>query len=167
MRLYAHVGEVVHAVEVDEGPIADLIRVTVDGREYLVEATSPAPGVFALLIDGQVIRAFVWERRGRREVQLGTVTISVEIGAAQGRRPSARSAATVSGRQEITAPMSGRVVQVLVQAGQTVQEGESLVIIEAMKMETEIRTVAPGQVKEILVQAGMAVEAGQVLVVVE
>ena len=63
--------------------------------------------------------------------------------------------------------MSGRVVQVLVQPGQMVQDGESLVIIEAMKMETEIRAIAPGQVREIQVSVDTAVETGQILVVVE
>jgi biotin carboxyl carrier protein len=167
VRLYANVGDVGHAVEVDEGPEAGLIRVTVDGREYLLTASTPAPGVYTLVADGQVFQAFVWERRGRREVQIGPFTASIEVGLAQGRRPAARAAATVSGRQEIAAPMSGRVVQVLAQIGQAVQAGESLVIIEAMKMETEIRTIAPGQVKEVRVEAGMAVEAGQVLLVVE
>jgi pyruvate carboxylase len=63
--------------------------------------------------------------------------------------------------------MSGRVIRVLVQEGQTVQDGDSLVIIEAMKMETEICSVARGQIKAIQVQPGMAVEAGQLLLVVE
>jgi len=63
--------------------------------------------------------------------------------------------------------MSGRVVQVLVQPGQTVQDGERLVIIEAMKMETEIRAVARGQVKELQVSSDMAVEAGQLLLIIE
>jgi oxaloacetate decarboxylase alpha subunit len=71
------------------------------------------------------------------------------------------------GRQEIPAPMSGRVVQVLVQNDQIVQEGESLVIVEAMKMETEIRSPIRGQVKDVQVQAGMAVETGQCMLVVE
>jgi biotin carboxyl carrier protein len=63
--------------------------------------------------------------------------------------------------------MSGRVVQVLVQPGQTVQAGESLVIIEAMKMETEIRAMAPGQVKDLQVSVDTAVEAGELLLVIE
>jgi biotin carboxyl carrier protein len=63
--------------------------------------------------------------------------------------------------------MSGRVVQVLVRNGQTVQEGASLVIVEAMKMETEIRSPIAGQVKEVQVQPGMAIETGQLLLVVE
>lgn len=167
MRLLANVGGVAHRVEVDEGNGTGLVRVTVDEREYVIDVTSPSPGLYSLIANGKVFNAFVSLRRGRREVQIGAWTTSVEIGPAQGQRPSGRSATTVSGRQEITAPMSGRVVQVLVQDGQTVQDGESLVIIEAMKMETEIRAVARGQIKEVQVQAGMAVEAGQLLLVVE
>jgi biotin carboxyl carrier protein len=63
--------------------------------------------------------------------------------------------------------MSGRVVQVLVHSEQAVQEGDSLVIVEAMKMETEIRSPVSGLVKEVQVQPGMAVETGQLLLVVE
>ena len=167
MRLFANVGGAIHRVEVDEGDGTGLVRVTVDEREYLIDVTTPAPGFYSLLVDGKVYSAFVSLRRGRREVQVGDWSTSVDIGPAQSRRPAARSAATVSGRQEITAPMSGRVIRVLVQEGQTVQDGDSLVIIEAMKMETEICSVARGQIKAIQVQPGMAVEAGQLLLVVE
>lgn len=166
MRLLANVGGVTHTVEVDEGDGPGLVRVIVDDREYVVDVTTPSPGFYSLLARERVFSAFVSLRRGRREVQIGAWTTSVEIGPEQGRRPSTRSATSTSGRQEVTAPMSGRVVQVLVQDGQVVQEGESLVIIEAMKMETEIRAVARGQVKDIQVQAGMAVEVGQLLLVV-
>jgi biotin carboxyl carrier protein len=166
VRLLANVGGVTHTIEVEEGDGPGLVRVTVDDREYVVDITVPSPGLYVLLANERVFSTFVSLRRGRREVQIGSWTSSVEIGPAQGRRPSTRAATSASGRQEITAPMSGRIVQVLVQNDQMVQEGESLIIIEAMKMETEIRAVAPGQVKEIQVQAGMAVEAGQLLLVV-
>ena len=167
MRLIADAGGVTHTVEVEDGNGTGLVRVTVDGREYVVDVTSPSPGFYSFLADGKVISAVVSPRRGGYEVQIGEWSTGVDIGPAQGRRPAGPSAAAVSGRQEITAPMSGRVVQVLVQDGQTVQDGESLVIIEAMKMETEIRAIARGQIKEVQVQAGMAVEAGQVLLVVD
>jgi biotin carboxyl carrier protein len=139
----------------------------VDDREYLLDVTNPAPGIYSFLVDGKVLMAYVWSRRGRLEVQLGTWTTSVEVGPLQGKRPVAKAAAGVAGRQEITAPMPGRVVQVLVHAEQVVQEGDSLVIVEAMKMETEIRAPMSGLVKEIKVEPGMAVETGQLLLVVE
>ena len=167
MRLLANVGGVTHTVELDDGDGTGLIRVKVDEREYLIDATNPSPGVYSLVVHGKVYNALVWPRRGRHEVQVGHWSTSVEVVPAQGQRPSAKPAAALSGRQEVTAPMSGRVVQVLVQPGQTVQGGESLVIIEAMKMETEIRAIASGQVKEIQASVDMTVETGQLLLVIE
>ena len=167
MRLLVNAGGVTYTVELEEGNATGLVRVKVDDREYVIDATSPAPGLYSLLVDGKMYSAAVWQRRGRREVQIGQWSSSLEVVPAQWQRPSARPAAAVGGRQEISAPMSGRVVQVLVQAGQTVHEGESLVIIEAMKMETEIRAVAPGHVSDVQVTVDMAVEAGQILMVIE
>ena len=167
MRLLVDAGGVTHTVELDEGNGTGLIRVKVDDREYLIDATNPAPGLYSLLVHGKVYSAAVWQRRNRHEVQVGNWSTSVEVVPAQLQRPSAKPAAARGGRQEITAPMSGRVIQVLVQPGQTVQEGESLVIIEAMKMETEIRAIAPGQVRDVQVSLDTAVEAGQVLLVIE
>ncbi|HSF34130.1 MAG TPA: biotin/lipoyl-containing protein [Candidatus Tectomicrobia bacterium] len=167
MRLLARAGGITHTVELDEGNGFGFVRVKVDEREYLIDVTNPSPGLYSLVVHGKVFSAFVSPRRGARDVQIGSWSTGVEVAPAQSQRPAAKSATAVSGRQEITAPMSGRVVQVLVHNGQIVQEGESLVIIEAMKMETEIRAVARGQVKDIRVKADIAVEAGQVLLVVE
>jgi oxaloacetate decarboxylase alpha subunit len=167
VRLLANLGGIPHTVELDEGNGLGFIRVKVDDREYLLDVSNPSPGLYSLLVRGKVLNAFVVPRRGARDVQIGNWSASVEVVPAQSQRPSATSASVVSGRQDITAPMSGRVVQVLVHNGQTVQDGESLVIIEAMKMETEIRAVARGQVKDIRVNADTAVEAGQLLLVIE
>jgi biotin carboxyl carrier protein len=167
VRLLASAGGVTHTVELDDGNSSGLIRVKVDEREYLIDVTNPSPGLYSLLVHGQVFSAVVSQRRGKREVQVGSWIASVEVAPSQGQRPSAKSAAAIGGRQEIIAPMSGRVVKVLVEPGQTVQDGESLVILEAMKMETEIRAVARGRVKGVQVAADMAVEAGQLLLVVE
>jgi biotin carboxyl carrier protein len=167
VRLLANVGGVTHTVELDDGNWTGLVRVKVDAREYLIDVTNPSPGFYSLVVHGKVFSAFVSQRRGKREVQVGHWSASIDVASAQGQRPAAKSAAVIGGRQEITAPMSGRVVRVLVDNGQIVQDGESLVILEAMKMETEIRAAARGQVKGIQVAADMAVEAGQLLLVVE
>ena len=167
MRLLVNAGGVTYTVELDEGNGTGLVRVKVDDREYVIDATMPAPGLYSLLVHGKVYSAAVWQRRGRREVQIGQWSTSVEIASARTQRPSAKPAAALGGRQEITAPMSGRVIQVLVQPGQIVQASESLVIIEAMKMETEIRAIAPGQVRDIQVTVDTTVEAGQLLLVIE
>jgi biotin carboxyl carrier protein len=71
------------------------------------------------------------------------------------------------GEQRVVAPMPGRVVRVLVSAGEDVKARQGLVVVEAMKMENELRAPKAGRVKEVGVAAGASVEAGRVLVVIE
>jgi biotin carboxyl carrier protein len=167
VRLLVNAGGISATLELDEGNGSGLIRVKVDDREYVIDATHPAAGLYSLLVRGKVYHAAVWQRRGRREVQVGQWSTSVEVVPAHAQRPSAKPAATPEGRQEVAAPMAGRVVQVLVRPGQSVREGESLVVIEAMKMETEIRATGPGHVSAIQVDVDTIVDAGQLLLVIE
>jgi biotin carboxyl carrier protein len=167
VRVEATADGATHTVEIIEGEGTGLVQAKIGEREYLVEVVTPAPGLYLLVIEGRVFPAHVFQRRGKREVQIGHWSASIEV--ALPRRPgsSPKAAVSAGGRQEVTAPMPGRVVQVLVQPGATVQEGAGVVIIEAMKMETEIRSPLTGQAKEIRVEAGMTVETGQVLLVIE
>ena len=68
---------------------------------------------------------------------------------------------------EVTAPMNGKIIRVLVTVGQKVAEDEDLLIMEAMKMEMPVGSPAAGTVKEIKVQAGDTVSVEQVLVIIE
>jgi biotin carboxyl carrier protein len=69
--------------------------------------------------------------------------------------------------QKVTAPMPGRVVRVLVGPGDEIAVRQPVVVVEAMKMENELRSPKAGRVKEVPVSAGMSVEAGRTLVVIE
>jgi biotin carboxyl carrier protein len=82
-------------------------------------------------------------------------------------RGSRGTAATGPGVKEIVAPMPGRVVKVLVKAGDSVAAHQGLVVVEAMKMENELRAPRSGTVASVRVTEGMSVEANAVLVVVE
>jgi biotin carboxyl carrier protein len=79
----------------------------------------------------------------------------------------AQSELQLQGRQKVSVPMPGKVIAVLVSAGDAVEKGQGLVIVEAMKMENEVRSPVAGEVKEIKVKPGDAVEGGAVLVIVE
>ena len=81
------------------------------------------------------------------------------------RRKSARSQAAHTGT--LTAPMPGLVVQVLVEEGQTVEEGQPLLVIESMKMQMQMRSPSAGRVSSLPVVPGQQVNKGQVLVQVE
>ena len=88
----------------------------------------------------------------------------------EGRRP--RRAASVTGqdmrgRQMIVAPMPGKVVALLVSPAQEVSAGQGVIVIEAMKMENELKASGPGVIKEIKVQEGDGVSGGDVLVIIE
>jgi len=73
----------------------------------------------------------------------------------------------VSVRGAITSPIPGRVVALKVKAGDRVREGDVLLVIEAMKMENEIRAPRDGRVKEVMVQEGSSVSVGQPLLVLD
>jgi biotin carboxyl carrier protein len=83
------------------------------------------------------------------------------------RRRGARDEAGRVGRQPVVAPMPGRVVRVLVSPGDEVTARQGVVVVEAMKMENELRAPKAGTVKEVNVTPGTSVEAGRVLVVIE
>jgi biotin carboxyl carrier protein len=99
-------------------------------------------------------------------VQLPQVTLTALVDGRRYRRgPAGRAAA--AGEQRITAPMPGRVVRVLVHAGDEVAARQGLVVVEAMKMENELTSPKAGRVKEVAVAEGTSVEAGRLLVVIE
>jgi biotin carboxyl carrier protein len=71
------------------------------------------------------------------------------------------------GRQEIVSPMPGKVVRILAKVGDTVEEGQGLVVVEAMKMQNEMKSPKAGAVKEVRTRADATVGAGEVLLVIE
>ena len=83
------------------------------------------------------------------------------------RRRGAPDEAGRAGLQPVVAPMPGRVVRVLVSPGDDVAARQGVVVVEAMKMENELRSPKAGTVKEVNVTPGTSVEAGRVLVVIE
>jgi biotin carboxyl carrier protein len=72
-----------------------------------------------------------------------------------------------SGRQKVAAPMPGKVIRVLVKVGDAVDAGQGLVVVEAMKMQNEMKASHSGRVLEIRASAGATVGAGDTLVVLE
>ena len=102
---------------------------------------------------------------GETLVQLPHVDVRI---VADGRRyRQADAAGGGSGEQRLSAPMPGRVLRVLVKTGDEVVAGQPAVVIEAMKMENEMRVPRAGRVREVHVQDGASVEAGRLLLVVE
>jgi biotin carboxyl carrier protein len=132
----------------------------IEGR-FFSELTEP--GSRAVVIDGRVYRV---TRGARGEVLVNGVAIPAEVFDPRDLR--ARPAEMASGgRSEISAPMPGKVVRVLVSQGDSVEAGQGLVVVEAMKMQNEMKSPKAGRVAEVRAQPGAAVLAGETLIVVE
>ena len=91
---------------------------------------------------------------------------SVE-GRSSHRPPTDPAAGAVEGRQQVVSPMPGRIVRILVSAGDQVVAGQGVAVVEAMKMENELRSPKDGVVREVSAREGAAVEAGAVVMVIE
>jgi biotin carboxyl carrier protein len=141
-------------------------QVTVDGRTLEVDYQETGSRFVSLLIDGRSYEAGLQRRAGGYDVVLADDLLEVELkDAARGEGAAPRAAG--AGPVRVTAPMPGKVVRVLVEAGQEVRAGQGLVVVEAMKMENELRAARAGRVAEVRVREQQAVETGALLVVVE
>jgi biotin carboxyl carrier protein len=140
--------------------------VTLDGRALEVDHQETGPHFASLIIGGRSYEAGLEKRPDGYNVVLAEDVLYVEIrGASQGAAAAPRKAAT--GPARVVAPMPGRLVRVLVQPGQQVEAGDGLLVMEAMKMENELRSPRAGRVAELLVREGQTVETAALLVVVE
>jgi len=145
-----------------------LFSVRIGEETWNVDARLQPQGICSLLIGGVSYVADVKEEDGWFLVEVNgeAYRIRVEEETRHIIRTRGRVAAREGG-QTLTAPMPGKVVRVEVEAGQAVEPGDGLIVIEAMKMENEFRASAAGTVREIRVQTGQAVNTGDILIVVE
>jgi biotin carboxyl carrier protein len=139
-------------------------RVTLDGVPLEVDWVRNGPHCASCLVGGESHEVGIDGRRGSYEVLVGSEPVTVEFApAAQGAPLASRRA---HGPTHLTAPMPGRVLRVLERPGAEVAAGQGLVVIEAMKMENELKSPCAGRVRKVAVREGQAVEAGALLAVV-
>ncbi len=156
-------------------------RVSIEGREREVDVTmTPSGGILATLdgravdVDARVLGRAVSLRLGDRVFDVasaGTEDLQVASGAARGvgsianeRAAKKRAGAAGTAGKELRAPMPGRVVRILAKKGDVVTPGQPLLVIEAMKMENELRASGAATIAEIHVAEGASVEGRAVLV---
>jgi biotin carboxyl carrier protein len=121
------------------------------------------PGSYSVLVGSRSYRV---AEGARGEVLVNGVPLAVEVFDPRSLRER-RAGASSEGRQEVAALMPGKVVRVLVKAGDSVEAGQGLVVVEAMKMQNEMKSPKAGRVIEVRTRPGAAVVAGEALVVVE
>jgi biotin carboxyl carrier protein len=165
VKLEIEAGGKLFKVAIDAPAQPGPITVTIDGEPLAVDARQTAEG-YSLIVNGRVIDAALTpgESRGEFLVHLPSASVPVAIDASRRR---GKTSAQAHGEQRITAPMPGRIVRVLVQPGDIVELRQPVIVIEAMKMENELRAPKAGVVKEVAVEPGASVESGRLLIVVE
>jgi len=150
------------------------LRILVDGSARALEARQIEPGVWALRDGHAQTIAQVDGAAPKLTVEIGVagrdpLIVPVEVTPARSARLAAlaqRPGAAASAPTALRAPMPGRVVKILVKAGDRVTVGQPTVVVEAMKMENELRATRAGTVQALRCEEGAAVEAGQDLVVI-
>lgn len=139
-------------------------QVRLDGRALDLDLVETADGFRSLLVDGRSHDVGLEALAEGYRVHLRRAVITVELVPAG--LSTGPGETGPSGPARLTAPMPGRVVRVLATEGSEVEPGQGLVVIEAMKMENELKAPRKGCVDEVAVREGQAVEAGALLLVV-
>lgn len=167
MKLNASIHDVEVIVEVRRE--AGRVFANVDGREYDLEAHASPSGVTLLLSDGQVFDCRVEGQpvSGAVDVFVGTDQYAVTLIDPKRLRSAAAASAHADGAARIVAPMPGKIVRVLVAQGASVEAGAGIVVVEAMKMQNEMKAPKAGTVVTLNVEVGATVNGGDVLAVIE
>jgi biotin carboxyl carrier protein len=174
-RFAVKIGGKERLVELDVGDDGHRV-IVVDGVQRALELESVDDGAW-LVREGNVqTLAYVDGEGGKITVSLkrggaDPVVVHAEVAEARSARVAAlvqqTRGAAAAGPVTVRSPMPGRVVKVLARAGERVAAGQPVVVVEAMKMENELRVPRAGTVREVRCTEGAAVEAGQDLVVVD
>jgi len=138
-----------------------------DGGEIRVDAVVTRPDVLSLLVDGQSYEIKREQTAADLHLWVGSARFGVELRDPRSLRSRRDGTGDEKGPKKLTAPMPGKVVRVLVAEKSEVETGQGILVVEAMKMQNEIKSPKKGVVQRILAVPGANVNAGDVLAIVE
>ena len=163
MRYEAHIDG--HPIRLEVEHRNGRVVATIAQRRYDLQVVSPEPGVYLMFLGDNVHEARVWsaDATSLRVTLSGRAFTASIIDRKHRRKIESR----LEGQQQLTAPMPGKVVRVLVKPGQEVTAGQGVIVVEAMKMQNEIKSPKSGRILEVRVSEGDTINNNQVLAVVE
>ena len=161
------IDDTTHRVELLRSGSAWLCRL--NGREFSLDAVVVRDGVLSILIDGRSYDVKQESTGAETNIVVGRSGARFRAAVRDPRslRSRRRAGDSAEGTKRISAPMPGKVVRILAPAGTEVEAGQPVLVIEAMKMQNELKSPKRGRVKKINVAEGAAVEAGQALAEIE
>lgn len=146
----------------------DAYLVTIDGDAYRVDSRKIGEGELSLNIKGKVFDIIINGNSRNHDVLVGPFSYHVELMNSASVAENVQSESSIiSGKVPVTTPMPGKVIKILKHFNDPVKEGEGVIVVEAMKMENELKSPKNGKVSEIKVSEGKAVESGEILAVIE
>jgi biotin carboxyl carrier protein len=169
MKLQAIVSE--SQMDVEIRAQGTRIAAVIDGRKYELDLQRASSGRYLLLLDGG--RVFDCHVEGRLEsgstveVRVGATLHAITLLDPKRLRGTSGSGAHGDGVARIVAPMPGKIVRLLVETGQEIEAGSGVIVVEAMKMQNELKSPKSGRVVSINVTVGTTVNSGDLLAVVE
>jgi biotin carboxyl carrier protein len=139
-------------------------QISLDGAATDADAIEIAPGIFSILLNGESHEIRVAPNPdGSLTIQDGPNEFKAEVADPRSWRGRKQGAAEVEGRQKIVAPMPGKVIRLLVKPGDKVEAGQGLLVVEAMKMQNEVKSPKTGTVEKLLAKEGQPVNSGDIL----
>jgi biotin carboxyl carrier protein len=141
------------------------IKFKIDGRQVAACAVPVSLAAYSILLDGRSLEVTTEENAEGFKVRVNGREFQVQVVDPRSWHRARGAGVELEGRQQLVAPMPGKIVRVLATVGQQVNAGEGLLVIEAMKMQNEIRSPKSGTVEK-LAREGQTVNAGEVLAVV-
>ena len=162
VQLASPTGKRTHTIDLER--MGDQWRIILDGEAIDADVVEIAQNTLSIIIRGESHEIRVARSpEGLLSIQTGLREFTAEVTDQRSWRGRRLGHVEVQGRQQITAPMAGKVVRLLVKSGETVEVGQGLLVVEAMKMQNEIRSTKSGTVERLLAQEGQAVNAGEIL----
>ena len=159
------VGNKEYSVEIERKEKSFLIKI--DGEEFDVDATLFKKELYSLIVSNKSYLSNIKSEENKYIVDISGESFEIEVFDEATRRMAQKKKEPESGKQVIKAPMPGKIVKILVKEGEEVEPGAGMIVVEAMKMENELKSSSKGVVKEIAVEEGVVVNAGDTLIVVE
>jgi biotin carboxyl carrier protein len=138
-----------------------------NGKEFELDALQVEAGVLSILIDGRSHEARRDGTTSEQRIVLNGKTFSCEVRDPRALRGRRAAGGAAQGPKKIAAPMPGKVVRVTSPTGTEVEAGQGVIVIEAMKMQNELKSPKKGIVQKVLAAVGTAVNAGDVLAIIE
>jgi biotin carboxyl carrier protein len=168
MKLQAEIGDTKYEIEIRRN--GSEIRAVIDGESIDCEVSEPEPNVFLIKRDGKVFETFVIPPSSPKKpalVSLNGRDHEIRLIDPKRLRGSGPGTDSADGVAEIRTAMPGKVVRILVETGAAVNKGDGVLVVEAMKMQNELKSPKDGLVKDIRVGEGDTVSAGDVLAKIE